>query len=56
MVDEYLGQGREEFETLWEQARRNYPALYRKLAEARQITRRFERISNRDSNELSVDL
>jgi uncharacterized protein (DUF433 family) len=36
MVDEYLSKSREEFETLREQARRNYPALYRKLAEARQ--------------------
>ena len=35
-VDEYLSQGKEEFATLREQARRNYPALYRKLAEARQ--------------------
>jgi uncharacterized protein (DUF433 family) len=35
-VDQYLRQGREEFEALREQARRNNPALYRKLAEARQ--------------------
>src|ERR1700722_11076066 len=44
MVDEYLSHGREEFETLREQARRNYPALYWKLAEARRIERQFERI------------
>jgi hypothetical protein len=56
VVDEYLSQGREEFETLREQARRNYPSLYRKLAEARQAARRFERIGNGDPNELSVDL
>jgi uncharacterized protein (DUF433 family) len=36
-VDQYLRQGRQEFEALREQARRNNPALYRKLAEARQI-------------------
>jgi uncharacterized protein (DUF433 family) len=36
VVDQYLRQGREEFEALREQARRNNPALYRKLAEARQ--------------------
>ena len=38
VVDQYLRQGREEFEALREQARRNNPALYRKLAEARQNT------------------
>jgi len=38
VVDQYLRQGREEFETLREQARRNNPALYRELAEARQTT------------------
>jgi uncharacterized protein (DUF433 family) len=37
-VDQYLRHGREEFEALREQARRNNPALYRKLAEARQTT------------------
>ena len=36
VVDQYLQQGREEFEALREQAGRNNPALYRKLAEARQ--------------------
>jgi uncharacterized protein (DUF433 family) len=36
VVDQYLREGREEFEALREQARRNNPALYRKLAEARQ--------------------
>jgi uncharacterized protein (DUF433 family) len=36
VVDQYLRQGRQEFEALREQARRNNPALYRKLAEARQ--------------------
>jgi uncharacterized protein (DUF433 family) len=38
VVDRYLRQGQEEFEALREQARRNNPALYRKLAEARQNT------------------
>jgi uncharacterized protein (DUF433 family) len=38
VVDQYLRQGQEEFEALREQARRNNPALYRKLAEARQNT------------------
>ncbi len=37
-VDQYLRQGHEEFEALREQARRDNPALYRKLAEARQNT------------------
>ena len=36
VVDEYLRQGQGEFETLRKQGRRNNPALYRKLAEARQ--------------------
>jgi uncharacterized protein (DUF433 family) len=36
VVDQYLREGRQEFEALREQARRNNPALYRKLAEARQ--------------------
>ena len=35
-VDQYLRPGREEFEALREQARRNNPALYRKLADARE--------------------
>src|ERR1035438_1390912 len=35
VVDQYLWQGRKDFEALREQARRNNPALYRKLAEAR---------------------
>ena len=38
VVDQYLRQGQEEFEALREQARRDNPALYRKLAEARQNT------------------
>ncbi|MGD1069938.1 MAG: DUF433 domain-containing protein [Bryobacteraceae bacterium] len=38
IVDQYLRQGREEFEALREQARRRHPALYRKLAEARRNT------------------
>jgi len=38
VVDQYLRQGQREFETLREQARRDNPALYRKLAEARQGT------------------
>lgn len=37
-VDQYLRQGQEEFEPLREQARRDNPVLYRKLAEARQGT------------------
>jgi len=36
VVDQYLRQGQEEFGALREQARRNNPGLYRKLAEARQ--------------------
>lgn len=35
IVDQYLREGRQEFEALREQARRNNPALYRKLADAR---------------------
>ena len=38
VVNQYLRQGQEEFEALREQARRDNPALYRKLAEARQTT------------------
>ncbi len=38
VVDQYLRRGQEEFEALREQARRNNPALYRKLDEARQTT------------------
>jgi len=38
IVDRYLQQGQGEFEALREQGRRNNPALYRKLAEARQVT------------------
>src|ERR1019366_1678333 len=37
-VDQYLRQGQVEFEALREQGRRTNPALYRKLAEARQST------------------
>ena len=36
VVDRYLRQGQKEFESLREQARRDNPALYRKLAAARQ--------------------
>ncbi len=36
IVDQYLRQGQVEFEALREQARQTHPALYRKLAEARQ--------------------
>ncbi len=35
-VDQYLREGQQEFEALREEGRRNNPALYRKLAEARQ--------------------
>jgi uncharacterized protein (DUF433 family) len=38
IVDEYLREGQEQFDALREKARRNNPALYRKLAEARQTT------------------
>jgi hypothetical protein len=38
VVDGYLREGQAEFETLREQARRDNPALYRKLAEARQAS------------------
>ena len=38
VVDQYLRQGQGEFEALRKQARRENPALYRKLAEARQKT------------------
>jgi len=34
-VDRYLSEGRKEFEALREEAQRNHPALYAKLAEAR---------------------
>jgi uncharacterized protein (DUF433 family) len=37
-VDRYLSAGRAEFEDLREQWRRNHPALYQKLIEARQRT------------------
>jgi len=37
-VDRYLAEGQEEFETMRTQARRDNPALYRKLDEARQNT------------------
>jgi uncharacterized protein (DUF433 family) len=37
-VDQHLRQGQAEFEVLREQARRDNPALYRRLAEARQNT------------------
>jgi uncharacterized protein (DUF433 family) len=35
LVDRYLSEGRREFETLRQEARRNNPMLYAKLAEAR---------------------
>jgi len=35
LVDRHLAEGRVEFETLRQQARRKHPALYAKLAEAR---------------------
>jgi uncharacterized protein (DUF433 family) len=35
LVDRYLDEGRREFETLRQEARRNNPTLYAKLAEAR---------------------
>ena len=38
IVDQYLQEGRLEFETLREQARRRNPALYAKIAEARGTT------------------
>ena len=38
MVDGYLSEGRREFEALRQQARRDNPALYAKLAEARKRT------------------
>jgi uncharacterized protein (DUF433 family) len=38
VVDQYLQHGQEAFAAEREQARRNNPALYRKLAEARQTT------------------
>jgi len=34
-IDEYLREGREGFERLWQQARQNNPALYARLADAR---------------------
>jgi uncharacterized protein (DUF433 family) len=38
LVDRYLGEGQREFEALRQQARREQPALYAKLAEARRRT------------------
>lgn len=38
IVDQYLRQGQSEFEAMREHGRRTNPALYRKLAEARQST------------------
>ena len=35
LVDRYLSEGRREFEAMRQEARRNNPALYAKLAEAR---------------------
>jgi uncharacterized protein (DUF433 family) len=34
-VDRHLSEGRREFETMWQEARRNNPELHAKLAEAR---------------------
>jgi uncharacterized protein (DUF433 family) len=39
IVDRYLCEGRQEFETLRQQARRDNPALYAKLSEARRLIR-----------------
>jgi uncharacterized protein (DUF433 family) len=39
LVDRYLSEGQREFETLRQQARRDHPALYAKLAETRRSTR-----------------
>ncbi len=38
LVDDYLSQDRREFEIFREESRRNCPALYAKLAEARRTT------------------
>jgi uncharacterized protein (DUF433 family) len=38
VVDRYLSEGEREFEAMRQQARRDYPALYAKLAEARRRT------------------
>jgi len=35
-IDQYLTEGRREFEMMREQARKNHPAFYSKLAELRQ--------------------
>jgi uncharacterized protein (DUF433 family) len=37
IVDRYLSEGRQEFETLRQQARRNHPTLYAKLTDARKL-------------------
>ena len=37
-LDSYISQGRQEFESLRQEAHRNNPALYAKLAEARKLT------------------
>lgn len=36
MIDEYLAEARREFEVLRRESRRNHPALYAKLSQARQ--------------------
>ena len=38
-IDQYLADGRREFETLRQESRRSHPALYAKLAEARRMTK-----------------
>jgi len=38
-VDQYLEDGRREFETLRHRSRENHPALYAKIAEARRMTK-----------------
>ena len=38
-VDQYLADGRQEFETLRQEARQSRPALYAKLAEARRMAK-----------------
>jgi hypothetical protein len=38
VVDRYLSEGEREFETMRQQARRDHPTLYAKLAEVRRRT------------------
>ena len=39
MIDQYLAEGRREFDALREQSRQNHPGLYLKIAEARRMTK-----------------